>query len=129
MLGLQPRVVDGPEGRGATTYTARTIPAPLFERAKKDVADFINTNSQLPSEVFLGAQTLSLEDFAVTLAGTVAEPGPVMVRTGRLAVQPYISDEPAKAFAWPIHPPGFSAPELLELARLQAWTLQPAQLR
>ena len=129
LLGLQPRVVDGPERRGVTTYTARTIPAPLFERAKKDVADFIHTNGQLPSEVFLGAQTLSLEDFAVTLAGAVAEPGPVTVRTGRLEVQPYISNEPAKSFAWTIHPEGFSAPELLELARLQAWTLKPAQLR
>ena len=37
--------------------------------------------------------------------------------------------EPVKAFAWPIHPAGFSAPELLELARLQGWTLKPARLR
>jgi hypothetical protein len=32
-------------------------------------------------------------------------------------------------FSWPIHPAGFSAPELLELGRLQAWTLKPARLR
>ena len=37
--------------------------------------------------------------------------------------------EPAKAFAWPIYPDGFSAPELLELGRLQGWTLKPARLR
>jgi hypothetical protein len=30
----------------------------------------------------------------------------------------YISNEPRKAFDWPIHPEGFSAPEPLELGKL-----------
>jgi hypothetical protein len=129
LLGLDPRVVDGPGKRGVTTYTAATIPQALFERVKEDVAGFIAANEQLPAEVFVGAQTLSLEDFTATVAGAVVEPDPVRVQRGSLEVQPYISNEAAKSFSWPIHPEGFSAPELLELARLQVWTLKPARLR
>jgi hypothetical protein len=41
----------------------------------------------------------------------------------------YLSNELRKAFDWPIHPEGFSAPELLELGKLQGWTLKPARMR
>ncbi len=41
----------------------------------------------------------------------------------------HVSKESQKAFNWAIHPEGFSAPELHELGRLQAWTLKPARLR
>ena len=41
----------------------------------------------------------------------------------------YLSNEPRKAFDWPIHPEGFSAPELLELGKLQGCTLKPARMR
>ena len=32
-------------------------------------------------------------------------------------------------WSWPIFPPGFHAPEIMTLARLQAWTLKPALLK
>jgi hypothetical protein len=44
-------------------------------------------------------------------------------------MQKYISTDDSGSFSWPIHPEGFRAPELLELGRLQAWTLKPARLR
>jgi len=44
-------------------------------------------------------------------------------------MEKYIAKDAARAFDWPIHPEGFSAPALLELARLQAWTLKPALLK
>jgi hypothetical protein len=129
LLGLEPMTIDGPVKRGSTTYGAESIPAPLFERVKEDVRGFIKINERLPDEVFIGAQTLSLEDFAATLAGSVLQPGPVTVRRGKLGFERYVSTDASGAFKWPIHPPGFAAPELLELARLQAWTLKPARLR
>jgi hypothetical protein len=129
LLGLSPRVVDGPEKRGATTYPGQTIAEPVFERAKQDVRGFIEANDQLPSEVFIASHTLSLADFTATLAGSVIEPGAIQVRRGSLGFETYISTEASKAFSWPIHPEGFAAPELLDIARLQAWTLKPARLR
>jgi hypothetical protein len=129
LLGLEPMAIDGPVKRGSTTYDAETIPAASFERVKEDVRGFIKINERLPGEVFIGAQTLSLEDFAATLAGSVLQPGPVRVRRGKLGFERYVTTEASAAFKWPIHPQGFAAPELLELARLQAWTLKPACLR
>jgi hypothetical protein len=129
LLGLESMAIDGPVKRGSTTYSAETIPVALFERVKQDVRAFIKTNERLPNEVFVGARTLSLEDFAATLAGAATEPGAVRVRRGKLGFERYVSTEASNAFKWPIHPEGFAAPELLELARLQAWTLKPARLR
>ncbi len=129
LLGLPNEYVDGPTRRGASTYADATIPRWLFDSARKDVISFIQTNGRLPSEVFLGSQTLSLADFTATLAGETASSGPVRVQRGHLAFEKYVATDPAASFRWPIHPPGFSAPELLELGRLQAWTLKPARLR
>lgn len=129
VLGIPPQVVDGPTSRGLTTYRSELIPEWLFQKVKADAINFITTNHRLPSEVFVGAETLSLADFAATAAGELTAPGPVHVRRGNIEFEKYFSTDATGAFAWPIHPKGFSAPELLELARLQGWTLKPARLR
>jgi hypothetical protein len=131
LLGLPPRVVDGPTAPGVSTWpVSDVIPAHLFEAAKKDTANFISYNERLPNQVFLGAETLSLPDFAATLAENVLHPGaPVRVVRGHTAFEKYFSSDPRKSFSWPIHPEGFSAEELLDIGRLQGWTLKPAKLR
>jgi hypothetical protein len=130
LLGLPPRVVDGPTGPGSSTWQSDVVPAHLFERTIKDAADFIEHNQRLPKEVFLRAETLSLPDFTATLAESILHPNdPVRVVRGQLAFEKYFSSEARKSFSWPIHPVGFAAPELLELGRLQGWTLKPARLR
>jgi len=129
LLGLPPEYVDGPTTRGVTTYTDSSVPNPIFERAVTDAKSFITANHRLPSEVFLGSRTLSLADFAATVADHVLSPGEVRVTHGKLDFEQFVSSDPMGSFKWPIHPAGFSAPELLELARLQAWTLKPARLR
>jgi hypothetical protein len=129
LLRLPPDYVDGPALRGATTYREHTIPEPLFEAATQDVRSFIQTNKRLPGQVFIGSETLSLADFAATLAGHVLSPGPVQVAQGRLEFERYFATDAARAFSWAIHPKGFAPVELLDLARLQGWTLKPARLR
>jgi hypothetical protein len=131
LLGLEPQVTDGPTKPGITTWPLETVPALLFERAKNDAADFIRRNHRLPSQVFLGAETLSLGDFTATLAGKILNPDSGMVRVlhGRTTFEHYFSTDAKGAFNWLIHPKGFAAPELLDLGRLQGWTLKPAKLR
>ena len=51
------------------------------------------------------------------------------VRRGTLAFEKHIAQDARRSFNWAIHPETFEAPELLELGRLQAWTLKPATLR
>jgi hypothetical protein len=37
-----------------------------------------------------------------------------------------VADDSPKLWGWVIFPEGFHAPRLMELAKLQAWTLKPA---
>jgi hypothetical protein len=79
--------------------------------------------------VWIGSEKLAIGDFAATLAaydGTSANAG---VHRANLEFEKYFSTDPKGSFSWPIHPEGFSAPELLDLGRLQGWTLKPARLR
>jgi hypothetical protein len=129
MLGMEPGVVDGPATRMASTLRGGAIPRPAFERAKADAVSFIRMNQRLPAEVWIGSEKLSIGDFAATLAaydGTSASAG---IHRASLEFENYFSTDPKGAFSWPIHPEGFSAPELLDLGRLQGWTLKPARLR
>jgi hypothetical protein len=69
---------------------------------------------------------LSIGDFAATLAaydGTSASAG---IHRANLEFENYFSTDPKGSFSWPIHPEGFSAPELLDLGRLRGWPLKPA---
>jgi len=130
LLGIPPQIVDGPVGKGVTTWEPQTIPRWAFDRATQDAAGFIKRNHRLPNEVFVGAETLSLADFTATLAESFQAPSDsVRLMHGQIAFERYFSTDPAKSFAWPIHPKGFAAPELLELGKLQGWTLKPARFR
>jgi hypothetical protein len=128
LLGFQSGRVDGPAARSASTVKATTIPRELFLRGREDAINFIDQHRRLPSHVWFGSEQLSLADFAATLAGDQGGPT-VAVRRGKTAFEKHIATDPKRAFNWAIHPETFEAPELLELGRLQAWTLKPARLR
>ncbi|MBI3683503.1 MAG: hypothetical protein HY235_24270 [Acidobacteria bacterium] len=128
LLGFQSRYVDGPAGRVDSTVTATSIPRDLFNRGKQDAIESIERHNRLPSHVWFGVERLSLADFAATLAGDQGGPA-VAVRRGKLDFERHVAADARRAFNWAIHPEGFEAPELLELGRLQAWTLKPARLR
>ena len=127
-LGVSPRYVDGPERPGRTTYAAPTIPRWAFDKAKSDAADYIIKLKRLPNHVWIGTETLSLAGFTATFAADSGS-GDVAVRKGELAFERHIAKDAAKSYNWVIHAKGFAPEELLELARLQAWTLKAAVLR
>jgi hypothetical protein len=129
LLDLPAQYVDGPTRPGITTYTEATIPEFVFDASLEDVKAFIKTNHFLPSEVFVGSKTLSLRDFAATLAEHLLSPGPIRVAHGKVEFEQYFSRDARASFQWPIHPDGFAPEELLNMARLQGWTLKPARLR
>jgi hypothetical protein len=130
-LGMKPGFIEGPVARGRSTYAAAEIPRWLFEHMKADVVEFIDKEGRLPDAVFAGPETVSLADFAATVAGAAslsATAATVPVRRGSLDFEQYFSNDAVGAFNWLVHPHGFAAPELLELGRLQGWTLKPARL-
>lgn len=129
LLGIEPQLVDGPAARRESTYRATTISRPAFERAKADAASFIRRNHRLPSRAWIGSEALSIGDFAATLAGDDGSASEVRVRRANLEMEKYFATDATKTFDWVIHPEGFRAPELLEMGKLQGWTLKPARLR
>jgi hypothetical protein len=128
LLDLPAQVVDGPIAVGKTTYEKPSIPASAFRTATQDAAAFISRFQRLPNEVFIGPQTLSLADFAATLAGSYGKSGDVPVVRGKVEFDRYFATVGRRSYNWVIHPEGFDGGALLELARLQGWTLKPARL-
>ena len=89
----------------------------------------------MPARVFVGADSVTPADFLGAMAFAYqferehGKPPLDGVRLGkRLAVltERHVAKDPAGHFGWAIHKPGFRPAQILEVARLQAWTLKPA---
>ena len=110
---------------------------PAFRDALRDVRNFIGTEHRVPACVFIGAERVAPADFLVGMASACAfylEHGRLPlkegVRLGHGAVtgaERYVAEDTPELFGgWVIHKEGFRAPKIVEMARLQAWTLKPA---
>jgi hypothetical protein len=107
-----------------------------FARSVRDAADIIRTSHRLPDEIWIGSESLSPADFLATLAPVVETliatgkpPADVPRREGRFTADRYVAEDSPGLWGWVIFPEGFHAPHIMELARLQAWTLKPAVLQ
>jgi hypothetical protein len=106
-----------------------------FETAVLDTNEFIRFHAQVPSRVFVGAAKLAPADFLVAMANVLADPentarksGVVKIPQGiPLATERLVAKDTPRLFGgWVIHRENFQAAKLLEMGRLQAWTLKPA---
>ncbi len=100
-----------------------------FAQAIRDTADYCRTHRRMPDEVWVGAESLSPADYLATLAGVILSdsmPADVIRREGRFTADSYVAEDSPDLWGWIIFPEGFHAPRIMELARLQAWTLKPA---
>jgi len=106
-----------------------------FSRTVLDVAGFLEKNGQIPNVVWLGSTPVPPESYLVALAETARAmlatstlPDSVTLRPARLAAARYVADDSPRLWDWLVFPEGFDAPQLMMLAKLQAWTLKPAML-
>jgi hypothetical protein len=128
--------LDGPSrayAPAAGGTPASSFPWAAFARSVRDTADFCRTAHRVPDEIWIGAQSLSPADYLATLARTYEEvsasgraPAEVARAEGRFTADRYVADDSPSLWGWIIFPDGFHAPRIMELARLQAWTLKPA---
>jgi peptidoglycan/xylan/chitin deacetylase (PgdA/CDA1 family) len=112
------------------------VPWNQFSRTVQDVEGFMEKNGQVPTAVWFGSTAVPPESYLVALAGVAttlmakgAPPSSVAVGPARLTAKKYVADDSPKLWGWVIFPVGFRAPNLMALAKLQAWTLKPARLR
>jgi hypothetical protein len=107
-----------------------------FAAAVRETATFCRTHKRMPDEIWIGVDSLSPQDYLATLAAVIEEvdaigkkPTQVRVREGRFTTDKYVAEDSTRLWGWVIFPEGFHAPRIVELARLQAWTLKPALLQ
>lgn len=91
----------------------------------------LDQNGHLPAEVQIGRTWLSPADFLTTVGAAL--PGwldggtdDAPIQSGDLASARHVPDH--VGWNWIIFAPGFNGDPLLELGKLQAWTLKPAML-
>ena len=104
--------------------------------ACKGVRQGLDERGRLPSGVDVGRVSLTPPDFLATSATLLLalsaghpwpegeRPGEVQIRRGKFTLDRCVGQ--GDLWSWVIFPPGFRGDRLLELARLQAWTLKPA---
>jgi hypothetical protein len=106
-----------------------------FFRTSQDVGSFLETHRSIPNIVWLGSSPVTAESYLVALASIIQtmlrkEPAPSSVKLmpAELGAARWVAQDSPSIWDWPIFPAGFHSPHLMELARLQAWTLKPAIL-
>ncbi len=106
-----------------------------FAQAVRDTAGYCRTSHRLPDEIWIGAESLSPADYLATVARTYEDlivsgkiPTDVIRREVHYTADRHVAEDSPALWGWIIFPEGFHAPRIMELARLQAWTLKPAVL-
>lgn len=103
-----------------------------IHQAAQELVDTLRVTKQLPSIVWVAGQPVRPEDYAVTLASVVASgrySGDSPLQQGELEAKKYVADDSPGLWGWVIFPQGFDAPQMMQIAKLQAWTIKPAVLR
>lgn len=127
----------GPDGAPPpeSPNPTESVPWPAMRQSVLDVRDYLRTNHRIPARVFIGADPVSPADFLVGLASAYAKHQqtgqlPSAVQLGQnvqlLTAGRVVKDGPNVYGGWIIHKLYFRAPKILDVARLQAWTLKPA---
>lgn len=125
----------GPDSSpGDAARSGQTLAWTAFRDATLDVRDYLRMNHRVPARVFIGADFVSPADFLGGLAAVWCyykehHNLPDEAKLGiNLAVltERHVARIPVTPFTWSIHKPDLHIARIIEVARLQAWTLKPA---
>lgn len=127
----------GPDSPPSVVTSNSEIPWRAFREAALDVRAYLRTQGRIPARVFIGPDAVAPADFLVGLANAYLSREEIKqsnwqkrIKLGKdieiLPARHVAKDTPNLFGGWVIHRVGFRAPKILEVARLQAWTLKPA---
>jgi len=129
------RLKDTPLGpvRAAPLHKTIRSTRSQVERTVVDVADYVERNQRVPDAVWLGESAVSPESYLIALAGVLGRlsrgeqmPESVDFHPASLKSAEYVRND-RDLWSWIIFPKDFEAPEMMDLAKRQAWTLKPAK--
>jgi len=125
----------GPTSRVAPLEKAVKSDMNQLHRTAADVDDYIKKHGRLPGTVWLGSTGVPPEAYLKALAKAaiptlqgLETPEEFMVEPAKLDAAKHVSGDDPKLWGWVIFPPGMKAPEMMDLAKRQAWSLKPAML-
>lgn len=123
----------GPASAAQPLKAKLAAPWGQVARTVVDVQDSLEKTGRIPSEIWLGSQSIPPESYLVGIAQAAQSllqnaepPNSITFAPARLAAADFVADDAPDLWEWPIFPHGFHAPKLMSLAKLQAWTLKPA---
>jgi hypothetical protein len=134
-------LADTPYGPASQAYGltmpvgATKIGWSQFSRTSIDVNEFITRRRSIPNAVWFGSTAVTPEAYLLALANVAQDlvsdarpPDSVKILPAELSAAQWVAKDSPSIWEWPIFPPGFHSGHLIELARLQAWTIKPAIL-
>jgi hypothetical protein len=113
----------------------QSVAWPAFRAAALDVRDYLRFQRRVPARVFIGAASVTPADFLAGMAsaflflqeqGKSPRDGVHLGKGLAVLTAEHVAKEPAGHFNWVIHKADFRPVKILDVARLQAWTLKPA---
>jgi hypothetical protein len=132
-------LVETPYGPASQAYGLSLATATMevgwsqFSRTSLDVSRFVSARGAIPNAVWFGSTSVTPEAYLLALANAVQAiissgrpPDSVTILPAELAAAQYVAKDSPAIWEWPIFPAGFHSAHLMELARLQAWTIKPA---
>lgn len=131
------RYFDGPAAKPEKHASGFLLEGSGMIESAAACMEFMMSNGRMPDAIKTREGYVAPGDYFSALARTVVNlienrkmSEKVLIKHSSNAAEKHVSEEEAhKCWASPMMLPGFSAPMLLELARLQAWTLKPAILQ
>jgi hypothetical protein len=132
------RHVDGPTSMPPQSQAAIGLPWTAFRSGCASVKSFVDRTGQLPASIDLDGVTIGTGSFyfaaceCLTVLATQRTPDEVTLRAGPqipAIAEPIARNTEAWYRSWVIHKPNLNTTRLLELTRLQTWTLKPASYR
>ncbi len=139
---IQLKFLYGPSGTWSETLQEGTFTWKRWVEAGRDFLEDAKDLGRIPAVVWVAGKAVAPEDFAASLGGIVEKLANVSLfpersfvckkefplKQGNFTAEKYVSEDRPGLWGWVIFPPNFRAPKIMELAKLQAWTLKPAIL-
>jgi hypothetical protein len=129
---VQVEFAYGPASMPQRFITEGTFRWNAIQQAAQELIDTVHETKQLPCVIWVAGKPLRPEDFAVTLAAAVTSQDhskDVPMHQTELEAKKFVADNSPALWGWVVFPKGFDAPRMMEIAKLQAWTIKPAVLR
>ena len=134
----------GPSGTWNETIQEGTFSWRRWGEACRDFLEEAEDLGRIPPVIWVAGKPVSPEDFAATLGWlferlSQQNPGTwtgkefaglreAPLKKGNFTAGKYVAEDGPGLWGWVIFPPNLRCPKMMELGRLQAWTIKPAIL-